>query len=170
MDLPDDLPVEHRRAVRLVLLDPEDHVLLFHTRSPDYPELGNWWELPGGGIDPGETYVDAAVRELFEETRFRIEPDQIGPPTWARRSTYKCRGFRRIQDEVVATVRLPTTTPAVDVTGQLDYELDAYLSARWWPLAELLATTDRCYPGRLAELLPALLAGEPVDEPFEVWS
>jgi 8-oxo-dGTP pyrophosphatase MutT (NUDIX family) len=34
-------------------------VLLFHTHDPTYPELGEWWELPGGGI---------AVRELREET------------------------------------------------------------------------------------------------------
>jgi hypothetical protein len=56
------------------------------------------------------------------------------------------------------------------VAGQLAYELDSYLAARWWPVEELLTTTERCYPGRLPELLPALLAGEPVDEPFELWS
>jgi hypothetical protein len=70
----------------------------------------------------------------------------------------------------VVIVPVAGVAPAIDVTRQLDYERDAYLSARWWPREELLATKERCYPGRLPELLPALLAGDRVDEPFEVWS
>jgi 8-oxo-dGTP pyrophosphatase MutT (NUDIX family) len=168
MDLPDDLPLEHRSAVRLVVLDERGQILLFHTRSPDYPELGTWWELPGGGIDPGESYVEAAVRELHEETG--IVTDTVGEATWTRTATFKCRGFRRVQEEVVALVTVPTVAPPIDVTGQLDYEVDAYMSARWWPLNELLTTRERFYPGRLPSLLPAFLAGERIDEPFEHWS
>jgi 8-oxo-dGTP pyrophosphatase MutT (NUDIX family) len=32
------------------------------------------WVLPGGCIDPGETPVDAVVREVWEETGLRVEP------------------------------------------------------------------------------------------------
>jgi 8-oxo-dGTP pyrophosphatase MutT (NUDIX family) len=168
MDLPDDLPVDRRSAVRLVVLDEHGQVLLFHTRQPHHPDLGLWWELPGGGIDPGESYVDTAVRELREETG--LTALRVGPPTWTRTATFKLRDSRRIQDEVVVIVPVAGVAPAIDVTRQLDYERDAYLSARWWPREELLATKERCYPGRLPELLPALLAGDRVDEPFEVWS
>jgi 8-oxo-dGTP pyrophosphatase MutT (NUDIX family) len=168
VELPDDLPVEHRSAVRLVVLDERDQVLLFHTRSTSYPELGMWWELPGGGTDPGESYVDTAVRELREETG--LTANDIGPPTWTRTATYKEHGYRRVQDEVVVTAHVTGVAPPISVAGQLDDELAAYTDYRWWPLPALLATTERCYPGRLPELLPALLAGSPVDEPFEVWS
>ena len=67
-ELPDDLPLFERSAVRVVVVDSLDRVLLFHTRDLAHPDLGRWWELPGGGIDAGETYLDAAVRELREET------------------------------------------------------------------------------------------------------
>lgn len=167
MELPDDLPVERRAAVRLVVLDDRGQILLFRTRSPTYPETGLWWELPGGGIDPGESYVDTAVRELREETG--LVAAEVGEPTWTRTSTFKIRHARRVQDEVVVTVRVAGVAPRVDVEAQLDYERDSYVDHRWWR-PEDLPTTERYYPGRLAELLPAFLAGEHIDEGFELWS
>jgi 8-oxo-dGTP pyrophosphatase MutT (NUDIX family) len=167
MELPDDLPVERRAAVRLVVLDERGQILLFRTRSPTYPETGLWWELPGGGIDPGESYVDTAVRELREETG--LVAGEVGPPTWTRTATFKIRAARRIQDEVVVTVRVAGIAPPIDVEAQLDYERESYVDHRWWRPADLPAT-ERYYPGRLAEFLPAFLAGEQIDEGFELWS
>ncbi len=86
--LPNDLPVIERSAVRLVVLDVQDNVLLFHTHDPDHPDLGSWWELPGGGIDPSETYLDTAIRELHEETGILADPSQVGPPSWRRRASF----------------------------------------------------------------------------------
>jgi 8-oxo-dGTP pyrophosphatase MutT (NUDIX family) len=80
---PDDLPIIERSAVRLVVLDTQDRVLLFHTHDLDHPDPGSWWELPGGGIDPGGTYLDAAIRELHEETGIHADPSQLGQPNLA---------------------------------------------------------------------------------------
>jgi 8-oxo-dGTP pyrophosphatase MutT (NUDIX family) len=168
--LPDDLPVRERTVVRTVVVDSSDRVLLFHTHDVVRPEVGTWWELPGGGAEPGETYVDTAIRELHEETGILVQPSQVGPPTWRRTATFKHRTTRNLNHETIALVRLPTPGPAVDESGRLDYELEDYFDYRWWPIPELLASEARFYPGRLPELLPALLAGSPVDEPFEFWS
>lgn len=47
-----------RLGARVPLLDETDRVLLIHARDPDDPDH-HWWELPGGGADPGETLTDA---------------------------------------------------------------------------------------------------------------
>jgi len=168
--MPDDLPVVERTAVRVVVIDVRDAMLLFHTRQLQYPEHGTWWELPGGGIDPGETYADAAVRELREETGIVADAARIGTPNWHRRATFKHRGERRLQDELIVTLRLPVPGPDLDTSRRTDYELEDYFDHRWWPIPEVLASTERFYPGRLPALLGPFLAGEPVEEPFEQWS
>ena len=51
-------------AVGVVCLK-DDRILLIRRGTP--PRLGEW-SLPGGRIEPGERAVDAALRELREET------------------------------------------------------------------------------------------------------
>jgi len=52
----DDLPVIERTAVRLVVLDVNSRVLLLHITEQMHKDQASCWELPGGGIDPGESW------------------------------------------------------------------------------------------------------------------
>ena len=50
-----------RQAVRALILDPEDRVLLVRF---EFPNTGRKWALPGGGVEADETDHDALRREL----------------------------------------------------------------------------------------------------------
>ncbi len=158
-----------RSCVRVVLRDRAGRILLFRAVLASRPP-GHWWELPGGGIEPGESYEYAAVREIREETGLEISAAQVSAPRWRRTATWTARGSRRLQHEVVVAVQLDADAPAVTDGGRTPEELEEYVEARWWDVADVLASTERFYPGRLPELLPAFLSGADITEPFERWN
>lgn len=54
----------YRPCVGIMLLNGEGRVFIGNRADVD----GDHWQMPQGGIDPGETPRDAALRELAEET------------------------------------------------------------------------------------------------------
>ena len=112
-----------RNAVRVVLTDAAGRVLLFHAVTPEVGPAG-WWELPGGGIDDGESYLDAAVRE---ETGLRLDPAAFGPPSWRRDTTWRSRGLRRLQHEVVVGAHVRGHRPAIRADGQTAADRPLYI-------------------------------------------
>ena len=165
-----DLPTIRRNVVRLVVLDIDERVLLLHVQDLENPQFGTAWELPGGGIEPGETYAQAAVRELYEETGLDIDPVRLSAPSWRREVAYVYRGTRWLQHEIIAAVRLDDAEPRIQESHRLDIEKDDVLNARWWTLQHIAASGERFYPRSLAVMLPRFLRGEALDEPLEVWS
>jgi 8-oxo-dGTP diphosphatase len=53
---------KHRRAVRVIVFDKENNIVIIHAEVNDY------YELPGGGVEEYETLVEGAIREAKEET------------------------------------------------------------------------------------------------------
>jgi 8-oxo-dGTP pyrophosphatase MutT (NUDIX family) len=165
-----DFDIE-RTSVRVVLLDARGSVLLFHTIDPYMPELGEWWELPGGGMDPGETYQQTAVREVHEETGIRLTQNQVAEPTWFRDTTYVRRHIRTWQHEVVVRVQLDGVEPLVVREGQTAQELEEYIGYRWWSAWQIRsAQGTRFFPSRLPEELEGFLRGDVIEEPFDHWN
>jgi len=67
-----------RRAVRAVVMDDADRVLLVRFELPD----SALWAMPGGGVDDGESPEMAIRRELCEEVGLRDV--ELGPVIWKR--------------------------------------------------------------------------------------
>ena len=56
-----------RSGVGIVVLNEKNQVFL--AKRIDNPK--NFWQMPQGGVDEGEEYYDAAIRELKEETSIK---------------------------------------------------------------------------------------------------
>jgi len=65
---PDSASLRYRPAVGMMLLNRHGEV--FVGRRIDMPEMPAW-QMPQGGVDPGEDPWPAALRELYEETNIR---------------------------------------------------------------------------------------------------
>ncbi len=83
-----------RLSAKAFVVDGADRLLLLDCTDPDRPGV-RWWELPGGGVEPGEDEVDALVREVLEETGLAVDPSAVGPLQWTQESTFLFRSVRR---------------------------------------------------------------------------
>ncbi|HEY6539159.1 MAG TPA: NUDIX domain-containing protein, partial [Candidatus Dormibacteraeota bacterium] len=86
-----------RRAARVLLVDERGRVLLFRGFDPGRPQAGTWWFTPGGGVEGDESSEEAARRELFEETGFRVA--EMGAVVLRRHVDHEFEGRLYSQEE-----------------------------------------------------------------------
>ncbi|MFF7780373.1 NUDIX domain-containing protein [Streptomyces tanashiensis] len=106
--------------------DRHSHQLTRRFRPASVQESGNLRASPGGHVDEGETSLQAAVRELEEETDVRVTEDQLRLVGVWDQPDRDPRG-RYVTATYLATVPADTQTTAGD---------DAR-NARSWPLTDL---------------------------------
>src|SRR5262249_44523983 len=131
----------------------DDRVLLM--RYDDRPPNGVHWLPPGGGLDEGEDYQTAALRELAEETGW-TDIVLLGE---IHRHTHT----REYIDTIVAqSERLflaRTDQARREITGvDAMHATDGIAAWRWWTLAELDSTSEVIWPANLADLITKALA------------
>lgn len=78
-----DLP--YRPCVGITLINRDGLVFVGRRRQeagPEHVDASHAWQMPQGGIDPGEDPYRAALRELFEETNVRSVTLAGEAPDW----------------------------------------------------------------------------------------
>jgi 8-oxo-dGTP pyrophosphatase MutT (NUDIX family) len=141
-----------RPSARVILLDEQDRVLLFHGHDPNRAE-DKFWFTAGGGVEPGEDLRTAAARELCEETGVKVAPDALEGPLWRRRVAFSFEGRNYDSEEWFFLARLPDGSD-IDTAGFTDLEAQTIAEHRWWTAQDLKDTKETVYPVQLADLLP----------------
>lgn len=150
--LPDTAGLGSRRAGRVVVLDPDGRVLLM--RYDEDPPDGRHWTTPGGGLRPGESYADAASRELAEETGW-VDIALLGEIHRNVRTMW--HGDRIVRQH--ECLFLARTDQACRELGDVAamHASDGITAWRWWTLADLDTTGEVVWPAGLAGLIRAAL-------------
>ncbi len=134
-----------RRAVRAVLLDPDDHALLVRWEFAER----DVWGVPGGGIDPGETHEDAVRRELREETGLALPAGGRFTPVARRTHVFSLQtpdgeSFDG-QTEWFYLFRVERFTPRGSMSDA-ELRAEALHELRWVPLDEVEGLVDQAAP------------------------
>ena len=153
-----------RLAARVVLLDAARRVFLINSVDPVDPAKGSWWEIPGGGVDPGETSAEAARREIVEETG--ITDFELGPCIWTQQVQYTFAGMFFDSDE---SIHVAWCDGGEFAPRHLEFfEALAFRDARWWDADELVASDEVVFPGRLRDFILPVVAGVLPAAPIDI--
>ena len=146
---PTALPERH--SARLLVVDPDGRLLLFRYDDGREPPF---WATPGGQLLPGETFEQAAARELAEETGFAAP---IGPLVRTREAVFTAGDVgpaRWVEHYFV--VGAAGTPERGRWTAE---ERRTIRETRWWALPELRAGDVRLLPDWLPDVLAGLVDG-----------
>ncbi|MBU7580446.1 MAG: NUDIX domain-containing protein [Porphyrobacter sp.] len=140
-----------RRAARLIVLDPEVRALMFRYDVPGRPPF---WVTAGGEVDPGESFEDAARRELFEETGITADP---GPQIARMTPEFVTVEGEPVQaDERFFLVRV--NEARIDTAGHTELEQRLMTQHRWFTLDELENWHEAVFPVELAAMIRSHIA------------
>lgn len=138
-------PRRRRLAARTVVISPDGSTFLFRY---DDVEVGRHWAPPGGGLEPGESFREAAKRELVEETGWTdLAPEAL---LYAWEHDYTRFGAPVTQYEQLYGAFGPKRQPIGDLRAS--HGADEILEWRWWSARDLQSTQEVMWPPTLGSL------------------
>jgi len=155
----DPKTIETKHSARLVIVDPGMSILLFRYHDEHNPPF---WSTAGGQLVPGEGYIEAAIRELEEETGFKTS---VGPIVHEREDVFAVARSKPANWIEKYFLVQYDRTDAPDRAGWTKEEHETIQDWRWWKLEEIRSSTELFLPNCLLELLESSLLQTLNDSP-----
>jgi putative (di)nucleoside polyphosphate hydrolase len=147
----------YRLNVGLIIVNTYGKVLICKRKN------SNQWQFPQGGIDKGESPIEAAKREIFEEVG--IKPSKIKvlgkikdwvkyeiPKELAKKSFKKKGIVGQKQKWFIFKIK---SEACISFVNDPDNEFDDFAWVSYWrPIALIVSFKKEVYRNVLAELLP----------------
>ncbi len=156
-------------SARALLIDPQDRVLLMKLASGPLTQeptasRQTFWLTPGGSLHLGESFEDALIREIFEETGLRL--NHPGHWIWTSPKRILRDGLPVDTLARVYIQRVPSFEPKP--TALTPQERETFCELRWWGIDEIAATSEIFVPRQLALLLKPLLTSAWPARPVQI--
>ncbi len=160
-----------RQSVRIILLNDANEVLLICIDDPKTKSIGGqyegiFWVLIGGAMEANETVLEAAEREVFEETGIRRNDIKFGPNVWFGEIDLILYGKPVHIKEKYIVAR--TNKTILSLTNLVAHETQIVKHLEWFSLKKIINSKEIIYPVLLPKYLPDIIAGKYPKELFEI--
>ena len=149
--------IRERSAARVILIDDDGRVLVLRGHDADQPER-SWWFTVGGGIDAGESPVQAALREMREEAGIVLDAGDLVGPVLTRTGIFEFFVETCRQYEVFYLARTPSTVRTT-MDGWTAAERELLDEMAWLTAAQLREQPLEVFPPELPDVVDHLVAG-----------